>query len=246
MMEKFSLEYYKLMLLDAKKNHEFVFADEIESVDKPSIFLRHDVDLSLHSAQTMAQLEHSIGICSTYYLRLNGSYYNIFSNEGYAIVREILTLGHQIGLHFDTGFYDEMGIDFEEGIKRDRQLIEICFNTTIHSVSQHRPFSLGQAEGHLFERLGLLFTYQKNLMNKFKYISDSGQRWREGDLSQHLDKSYLQVLVHPIWWTPGGEPWQEIMNNNLTRIQRGLSEKNNLLINRYGDYLEKREQPNIV
>ena len=35
-----------------------------------------------------------------------------------------------------------------------------------------------------------------------KYISDSGARWREGDMFEWLQKNTpkLYVLTHPVWW----------------------------------------------
>ncbi|CAM5219705.1 Polysaccharide deacetylase OS=Bosea thiooxidans OX=53254 GN=SAMN05660750_02526 PE=4 SV=1 [Bosea thiooxidans] len=62
---------------------------------EPVIVLRHDVDRRPEHALAMAHLEASRGILATYYFRTVGSAFNP------AIIREIATLGHEIGYHYE-------------------------------------------------------------------------------------------------------------------------------------------------
>ena len=59
------------------------------------VILRHDVDRKITNALRMANLEHELGIHSTYYFR----YPSTFKPE---IVREIEGLGHEIGYHYEV------------------------------------------------------------------------------------------------------------------------------------------------
>ena len=58
--------------------------------------------------------------------------------------------------------------------------------------------------------------YSKEFFVERKYLSDSGQFWREGCLCQNLNKyERLQVLIHPMWWSRDGLSRDEIMDSFL-------------------------------
>lgn len=57
--------------------------------------IRHDVDRKPENALRMAELEHALGIKSTYYFR----YPYTFSPE---IIKQILSLGHEVGYHYEV------------------------------------------------------------------------------------------------------------------------------------------------
>jgi hypothetical protein len=72
--------------------------------DKVAI-LRHDVDMSIGKALKMAQIEHEIGVCSTYFFLISTDFYNIASKSSVSKISRIHDLGHEIGLHFDEVKY---------------------------------------------------------------------------------------------------------------------------------------------
>lgn len=57
--------------------------------------MRHDIDRKIGNALRMAELEHAMGIHSTYYFR----YPSTFRPD---IIREIDALGHEIGYHYEV------------------------------------------------------------------------------------------------------------------------------------------------
>ena len=61
-----------------------------------TIILRHDVDLIPENALRMAELEHELGIGSTYYFRAVQESWN----EN--IIRQIAEMGHEIGNHYEN------------------------------------------------------------------------------------------------------------------------------------------------
>jgi hypothetical protein len=63
--------------------------------DHPVAVMRHDVDRKPGNALGMAELEHAMGIRSTYYFR----YPSTFQPE---IIRQIQGLGHEIGYHYEV------------------------------------------------------------------------------------------------------------------------------------------------
>ena len=71
------------------------------------IILRHDVDLDIYPAYKMALLENEIGVKSTFFILLNAQSYNPLSINNKNILREISSLGFEIGLHFDPTNYSK-------------------------------------------------------------------------------------------------------------------------------------------
>jgi len=107
----FTLDNYKRILSIASRNYSFRFFNE-EFIDK-SIILRHDLEFSIPTALKMAQIEAEFGIKATYFVQLHSEFYNTLERASIISIKEISNLGHQIGLHFDTHFWN---------IKTERQL----------------------------------------------------------------------------------------------------------------------------
>ena len=64
------------------------------------VIMRHDIDFDLEKALFFAEMEAELGVQSTYFFLLRTNHYNVFSREGTDIVKRILGLGHDMGLHF--------------------------------------------------------------------------------------------------------------------------------------------------
>lgn len=60
------------------------------------IILRHDVDGKIEKSLMVAKIEEKAGLISTYYIRVNPK---VFKPE---IIREIESLGHEIGYHYEV------------------------------------------------------------------------------------------------------------------------------------------------
>ncbi|MEM9942665.1 MAG: hypothetical protein AAF939_13965, partial [Planctomycetota bacterium] len=86
------------------------FPDAIEldltKSQRPLCLMRHDIDFDLGMARDMALVEAEFQIQSTYFFLVRTEHYNLFSEQGTKLVREILDLGHHLGLHFDCASYD--------------------------------------------------------------------------------------------------------------------------------------------
>ena len=63
---------------------------------KQQVILRHDVDLKPQNSLATAKLEHELGIKGSYYFRIVPQSFNV------EIIKEISSLGHEIGYHYET------------------------------------------------------------------------------------------------------------------------------------------------
>ena len=63
------------------------------------LIVRHDVDMELSAALSIAELEAEDGIKATYFFLVRSELYNAASQAGSSAIRRISALGHHIGLH---------------------------------------------------------------------------------------------------------------------------------------------------
>ncbi len=171
---------------------------------KPSVLLRHDVDLDLSIALKMATIERDESINSCYMIMINSPFYSLQDGFSRSIIREIIAMDHEIGLHFDFENHvdriDELKIDkILDRLNSSCEILEELTNRPICSFSFHRP--LPQFLKGPFKISNRINAYSAKLM--IWYLSDSKGRWREGNplrlLAQPKNK-ILQLLIHPIWW----------------------------------------------
>jgi hypothetical protein len=76
----FDLDHYR-ELLDAAGEGGYRFATFDREPQAGDIFLRHDVDLSLEAALSLAELEQERGARATYFLMTESVFYNLDSNQ---------------------------------------------------------------------------------------------------------------------------------------------------------------------
>lgn len=167
------------------------------------IFLRHDVDIQINNALRFAEIEADLGVPSTFFFRLHTDY-NMFSVKNYRIVRRILELGHEIGLHHEVDFaklYDE---DETEFFGKAKAVLEIITGRKVSGVTSHEYVrSPWKITDEILQEFGLTYNgYSPQFFQKIKYISDSGCRWREGCMCEFIKKDTpkLCILTHPVWW----------------------------------------------
>jgi hypothetical protein len=192
---------YRKLIKKAKKNYQFILYEEVK-LKSSFVLWRHDVDISMHRALRLAEIEHEEGVKSTYFLQLSSSYYNIFENEIKNLVFEILKLGHQIGVHFDPTIYTiNTPEDFKSFLTFEKKILEKLFNVEIKSFSFHNPLQ-EHLELGTYEIAGMVNTYSYFLQKNIEYCSDSCGYWRHKILEDFLEQGYknIQVLTHPEWW----------------------------------------------
>ena len=102
----FTYNSFKNLINTLLKNN-FIFCDYTNYLKfYKSVIMRHDIDFSLEKALEIAKIESNMGVKSTFFLLITSNFYNVFSLEAEKIIREIISLNHKIGLHFDETRYD--------------------------------------------------------------------------------------------------------------------------------------------
>lgn len=167
-----------------------------------TMILRHDVDLSLGFACEMAILEAELGVKSTYFILLQNEYYDPFSTAGAGQIREIVALGHEIGLHWDSSSYDGDVECMRQDFKSDCSRLAEISGAEIVSASQHIPIDtpyFNVSELIPFE------AYSPVIAARYRYVSDSAMAWRDVTVWDLIDTGIdIQFLAHPVWWMTEG------------------------------------------
>ena len=201
----FTLQHYEECLkLAQSKGYSFLTMSDWAKTPKgeKKIVLRHDIDHDLLLSLNLARIEKKLGIKATYFVRLHAKGYHAFSLQGYSILKEILKMGHELGLHHDCDFADLFSEDPKKFLKRDKDIFENMIGEKVNGLSSHEPnkskFLI--QDGNLKE---FGFTYQAYsdiFLKKMKYISDSSSRWREGCMHEWMarEEPRLCTLTIPI------------------------------------------------
>ena len=150
---------YKKLLKKIK--NKTIFYNEIQA-HSSFVLWRHDIDLSVHRAYSIAKIEKNLNIKATYFLLLGSSFYNIFENEIKKLVLKIVYLGHQIGLHFDLESYDIKTVkELEKYLTFEKNIMENLFQTKINVFSFHNPTEEVLLRYDNFKYAKMINTYAK-------------------------------------------------------------------------------------
>ena len=141
---RFTETSYERILDLASARYQFL--DYGESEPEPFLIWRHDIDYSPQRAMTMARLEAARGLRCVYHVLLSGRYYNVLEPEVGAILREIVTLGHSLGLHFDMDVFGTGSASHHQLVERislEKTILETVLGEggSLTIVPQLRPQS---------------------------------------------------------------------------------------------------------
>jgi len=205
------------------------------------ILWRHDVDMSVHAARRLAEIEADEGVTATYFLFLHGAFYNLFEPTIMQHVREIAALGHDLGLHFDTRVLNVRNPDeLEIQLNREKRVLEEFFEKEILAFSFHDPGTHTNAfRAHSYA--GMVNAYSDYFLREVSYVSDSNGYWRHRRLEDVLltaGDARLQVLTHPEWW-------QDAAMAPRQRVERSIDGRAAATRMAYDEYLDKAGRKNV-
>jgi hypothetical protein len=186
----FDLAHYR-ELLDAARAGGYRFAFFDREPGPGDLLLRHDVDMSLPAALTVAELEADAGVRATYFLMRQSDFYNLDSRAGRAALARLRELGHRVGLHA-----------IHPDAERDDRFDPV--------LAWHTPDP--DYMGEPVE--GVVNVMQPGFFDPEHYRSDSNRHWRSGCPHDGLASGsfeWLQLLVHPEIWVYPGETMREKM-----------------------------------
>jgi len=207
-MTDFTFKHYRESLQLAKdKGYNFLKCCEHTKkvIGKKNIVLRHDVDFTLENAVNMCDIESDLGIQSTYFIRLHAKNYHPFTLDNVGRLKYILSKGHEIGLHFEPDFYKHFDYEPLEQFSKEVRILEDMLGINIVGAATHEPSRCGYLiTDENINNLPIDYeAYGRSLMDSYKYISDSGARWREGTMYEFINNDWvddLYVNTHPLWW----------------------------------------------
>ena len=212
MVLDFTLSLYGKLLETIKSSEyrvytveEYIISPKKSKAEMPIVILRHDVDHYPKRAFALAQLEHSCGICSTYYFR-NPLYYTHYIvpfkelhfvrtpiQSTIKIIKSIANFGHEIGYHYET--LDKTKGDFSAAIelfKNELKEFRSMTNVDVKTVCSHGGRSVDQNRKDGYERNLDIFKRYPSLykeadiqgeayldidFSNLTYFSDCGARW---------------------------------------------------------------------
>ena len=200
--KKFNLASFKYLIHLIKDSRKKNISFNQYFLGKTGIILRHDIDFSPAKALEIARLEYEIGVFSTFFVMLKSKIYSMQDNNNIEIIKSIIALGHDIGLHFDHSKYKNDKHSLNTFCKNECVDLENIIGKKVDIISFHRPVKkfIGM-KSKIAERY---HCYMPELIEKIKYCSDSEGKWRFDDPEELIKNKAiksLQLLTHPIWWT---------------------------------------------
>lgn len=197
--------YSELIKVIKREGYTISNYQDFDNYDKV-VIIKHDVDMSPGKALEFARFEKQLGIRTTYNVLLCSDFYNPYSKKNIEYIREIESLGHEIGLHFDEMRY-EHAEDIVVEINNEIALLEQYINGNVRSFSMHRPSAETLKANYIVNKGKTVNTYSETFFREFKYVSDSRRNWREDPIETVTCGKYnrIHILTHPIWYTQDEE-----------------------------------------
>ena len=203
--DAFDYETYWSLLAGIAATHRIVrFADLRErEPDGPFCILRHDVDYSPAAALRLAEQEARRGIRATYFLLAGTNYYNLLAPEHAHVARELVTLGHEAGLHYDVrSFAPFPRHDWPRLLRAQAALLGELSGRPVTSIAMHQPALHGEDPFRGGDH-GFLNAYDDRFTREMTYVSDSCRAWRNREWSMLTSGAFpprLHLCLHPINW----------------------------------------------
>jgi hypothetical protein len=186
----FSVEHYR-ELLGAAREGGYRFAGFDRPPSDGDLLLRHDVDLSLEAAVSLAEVEAEVGAWSTWFLMTRSVFYNLDSPVGRSAVARLRELGHRVAHH---AVWPEVDLDER-------------FDAVVAWHNPDPAYMSAPVDGAANVMTAPWFDPEH-------YRSDSNAHWRHGCPHDSLaagELTWLQLLIHPEIWVYPGETMGDTM-----------------------------------
>ncbi len=140
-----------------------------------TVILRHDVDRKPENALKMAELEHGLGVTSTYYFR----HPHTFIPE---IIEQVLSLGHEVGYHYEVlakakGDYEKAIGLFARELEEFRSLCDVR-TICMHGSPLSRYDNRDLWKRYDFGEFGIVGEAYLSMAGKdLRYLTDTGRNW---------------------------------------------------------------------
>jgi len=159
---------------------EYLLASQ--NFESKVVIFRHDVDRNPRNANNIGELEHNLGIHSTYYFR---SIRNVLKPE---IIRHLASLGHEVGFHYESlsrqkGDYERAIRSFEADLALLREFAEVK-TICMHGNPLSRWDNRMLWDAYDFKQFDLIGeAYLSMDYSDLIYFTDTGRSWNAGKLN---------------------------------------------------------------
>jgi len=204
------------------------------------IALRHDIDFEPAYSLDMAELEHAVGVVSTFHVLVDGQFYNVLDRTIIRQIREIHSLGHEVGLHFATG--STLHADLGEEVAFRLKILSDLLGAHVHSFSQHDVVNAGVAtvelpRGHEACVNALQAIQEHDLL----YVSDSAKMWRRYTFDTALDQERnLCLLAHPHSWLHPQDDYVALIRDFESREVQRITDRFDAFVDALTGYYDRR------
>jgi hypothetical protein len=240
-----SRELYLDFLTKAKaRDFSFVrlrdFLPGSSPLPKRFIALRHDVDFAPRYSLEMAELEHAAGVASTFFVLVDDQFYGALGTESIRQIRQIHSLGHEIGLHFAVS--NSVESDIGEELAFRLKVLSAIAGDVVQSFSQHDPVNAG------FIAVNLPPGHQPCVdvnevirSHNLLYVSDSAMMWRQHTFETSLDEHRnLCLLAHPHSWLHPQNDYVAMIRELESREVQNLSDRYDAFVEALSGYYTRR------
>jgi hypothetical protein len=241
--------YVEFLDLAKARGFSFVRFEELgrggSAPPEPYIALRHDVDFAPAYSLEMAELEHEAGVASTYFVLVDGQFYNPMERDTVNQIRRIHELGHEVGLHFALSPAVHADAGREVAFRLD--LLSAILGAPVRSVTQHDPVNAGVAATKLppgYE--SCLDAGAAARAHGLLYVSDSAMMWREHTFETALEQGRnLCLLAHPHSWLHPQHDYIALIRELESREVERLSRRFDAFVEALPGYYERRRAEGV-
>lgn len=205
---RYPFSYYRKILkaLNESFDAHYVISEIpqiFSQIMRPKFIIRHDIHHSLDKGLKLAQIEKECSVRGSYMINILSPHYNLKDKKNLSIIKEIINLGHEIGLYLHyTSLNNSKPIKVnlkETEIISQCNHLETITKKRIHSISFPKEFSsIPQDSFFLSQKVS---ASSKTMMNGA--ISDKRDFKEHKKLLSKIkntDKKILQILIHPELW----------------------------------------------
>ena len=209
------------------------------------IVLRHDIDFAPGYSLEMAELEHAAGVASTFFVLVDGQFYNPLQREVVRQIRRIHSLGHEIGLHFAVSSAVDGDIGKEVAFRL--AVLGAIAGVPVRSFSQHDPVNAGFTSVTLPPGAPACVDASRVIHeNDLLYVSDSAMMWRRHTFETALEEDRnLCLLAHPHSWLHPQDDYVAMIREFEAREVEGVAGRFDAFVDALTGYYTRRLEEGV-
>ena len=204
------------------------------------IVLRHDIDFAPRFSLEMAELESAAGVSSTFFVLVDGQFYNPLDRDVVCQLRRIHALGHEVGLHFavSTAVHADVG----QEVAFRLSVLSNIVGAAVHSFSQHDPVNAGFAEVTLPLGHHVCVDASRAIKdNNLLYVSDSAMMWRRYTFETAMEENRnLCLLAHPHSWLHPQDDYIAMIRDFESREVQTVTDRFDTFVDNLTGYYTRR------